>query len=191
MTQFNRDANDLVSMPKVLYSVNTSLAYFIAEQYYKGIHYAWFSPLFDFGIMQPASSNPRSICHSILEAIASDDHHCEKLDRIRAGILRGVYDKKKSGIIDHNQENLIRALVTRTKSDLTLLMPVVYVSSWNLVEKLCDKIGPERAAAAHSQEYLCRTLPRKLFDTIEFGKILSNIECFERRPCYEIQNDVI
>lgn len=43
----------LIEEPELLFSVNTLLAFLIAEKYYNSIHYAWFSPKFDLGNEQP------------------------------------------------------------------------------------------------------------------------------------------
>lgn len=166
--------------PTLLFSVNTYLAYAIAQKYYSATHYAWFTTQFDFGNQQPASSNPRSICRDILEAIATDDHHCEKLVRIKNGILQGAYEKRKNGIISGEQELEIRALVTRSDHYLDLLMPVVFVTSWEKLESYCERMGIADIASPCSIEYLSRELPRTAFDIIDLKKLLSSIDCFNR-----------
>lgn len=81
--------------PKLLFSTNTLLSYYIAEKYYNGVYFAWFAISFDMGNKQPASSNPITICRDIIDAVATNDQNCEKLDRIRNGILRGAQQKKE------------------------------------------------------------------------------------------------
>lgn len=164
---------------KLMFSTNTLLGYLIAEKYYNQVHYAWFTTQFDLGTLQPASSNPRAICNEILNAIASDDHNSEKLERIRAGIQRGAYQKMKAGIINEQQELEIRSLVQRTKNELYLLMPVVYVSHWSMLNDYAEE-AKEKASSA-SIEFICRELPREAFDIIEMQELLNDIECFKRR----------
>ena len=166
--------------PTLLFSVNTYLAYAIAQKYYNQIHYAWFATQFDYGIQQPASSNPRSICHDILETIASNDHHCEKLERIKNGILDGAYEKLKKKVINDDQELEIRALVRKADEELNLLIPVVFVAQWDSVKEICEKKGPGETASPTSIEYLIRELPRIAFDIIDMKKLLINIDCFSR-----------
>lgn len=164
---------------KLMFSTNTLLGYLIAEKYYHHVHYAWFTTQFDLGTSQPASSNPRAICNEILNAIASDDHHSEKLERICMGIQRGAYQKMKAGVIDEKQELEIRSLVQRAKSELYLLMPVVYVSHWTMLNDYAEEA--EEKASNTSIEYICRELPRDAFDIIEMQELLNDIECFKRR----------
>lgn len=163
-----------------LFSTNTYLGYQIARKFYKDIHYAWFTTQFDFGNNQPASSNPRSICHDILEAIATNDHHCEKLERIKENILKGAYEKRKIGVINENQELDIRALVDRSYDELELLTPVIFVSSWARLKDHCEKVSTDKTASKNSIEYLSRALPRDAFDIIDMKKLLSSIDCFNR-----------
>ena len=164
---------------KLMFSTNTLLGYLIAEKYYDHVHYAWFTTQFDMGISQPASSNPRAICNEILNAIASDDHQSEKLERICAGIQRGAYQKMKAGIISKQQELEIRSLVQRAKNELYLLMPVVYVSHWSMLIDYAEEA--KKKASNASIEFICRELPRAAFDIIELQELLNDIECFKRR----------
>lgn len=164
---------------KLMFSTNTLLGYLIAEKYYNHVHYAWFTTRFDLGTSQPASSNPRAICNEILNAIASNDHHCEKLERICTGIQRGAYQKMKAGIISEQQELEIRSLVQRAKNELYLLMPVVYVSHWSMLNGYAEEA--EEKASSASIEFICRELPRDAFDIIEMQELLNDIECFKRR----------
>lgn len=166
--------------PTLLFSVNTYLAFLIAQKYYEKIHYAWFATQFDYGNQQPASSNPRSICRDILEAIASNDHHCEKLERIKNGILDGAHEKLKNKVINENQELEIRALVQKSDEELNLLLPVVFIARWENLIGICEKMGPEKIASPTSVEYLSRELPRAAFDIIDMNKLLINIDCFSR-----------
>ena len=166
---------------KVLFSANTYLGYVIAEHFYNHIHYAWFTTRFDFGTSQPASSNPRAICNEILNAVASNDHHCEKINRIGEKILVGAYSKRKEKTIDEEQEKTIRALVERSKKELYLMMPVIYVASWDVIKDYCEIVDEKNKASTTSIEYLCRELPRHLFDIIELQELLNDVDCFRRR----------
>ena len=166
--------------PTLLFSVITYLAYAIAQKYYNQIHYAWFATQFDYGNQQPASSNPRSICHDILEAVASNDHHCEKLRRIKINIMNGASAKLKNKVINEDQELEIRALVQKSDEELDLLLPVVFIAQWDSVKGICEKKGPGEIASPTSIEYLIRELPRTAFDIIDMKKLLINIDCFSR-----------
>lgn len=170
----------IVNECDLLFSVNTLLAYAIAQKYYNQVHYAWFTTKFDYGNKQPASANPRSICHDLLEAIASNDHHCEKISRIQAGILFGAYDKRKKCIIDEDQEMEIRALVNQSCEQLDLLLPIVYVASWQKAARFCESVDRGDKASPDSVEFLSRELPRTVFDIVDMKKLLFNIDCFER-----------
>lgn len=184
MARFAEDDELLNVDPVLLFSVNSKLAFRIAEKYYQGVHYAWFAPRFDFGNLQPASSNPRSICNHILISIVSHDTHCEKLKRIRQGMREGARVKLKNGIITEDQELEIRALIERSEVDLSLMMPVVFVGAWHSLKDSCEVVPVEDAASKNSKEYIGRNLPRELFDVIDVEKILSNIDSFERRELF-------
>jgi hypothetical protein len=84
----------------VLYSINTRLAYTLAEQFYGSIHYAWCAPRFDYANGQPASSHPLILCRRRLTDVISGDLHSDLIEKNRAGLLVGVEAKKEAGIID-------------------------------------------------------------------------------------------
>lgn len=171
---------NIIESSGLLFSVNTYLSYKIAEKYYNHIHYAWFTTKFDFGVSQPASSNPRAICNELLNAIASDDHHSEKIQRISDGILSGAYSKRKEKVISSDEEDIIRALVERGKKELYLMMPVIFISSWERAKDYCEIVNDADKASERSVELLCRKLPRDFFDIIETQELLNNIDCFKR-----------
>jgi hypothetical protein len=162
--------------PDLLFSVNTYIAYKIAEKYYNGIHYAWFTTKFDSGTNQPASSNPRSICTNLLEAIASRDRNCEKIIRIKINILKGAYEKHKNKVINDQQELQIRGAVEQAGIDM--FMPIIYVANYGRIKKYCSDVQKSERASDTSIEFLSRELPREEFDIIDMKKTLGGIYCF-------------
>ncbi len=170
----------LIEEPELLFSVNTLLAFLIAEKYYNSIHYAWFSPKFDLGNEQPASSNPRTICNHILRSIVTKDKHCEKLDRIRRRMLEGASIKLKEGVISTSQELEIRKVIECSETDLSYMMPIIFVGTWNRLKEHCETVPIEDTASKNSREYLSRALPREFFDIVKFDKILYDIDVFEK-----------
>ena len=162
-----------IGAKSLLYSTGTLLAYKIAEKYYGNTHYVWCATKFNFGLKQPESSNPSSICRNFLNAIATQDRHSDIINNNKNGILRGASSKRSEGLIGDKEELEIRAIVTN--ASFAHFMPVIYVINACNVLNQCVEVPIKDKAASHSVEYIIRELPRDKFDIISMRDILRDI----------------
>jgi hypothetical protein len=159
--------------PLILYSMNTWLAYMIAQRYYKTEHYVWCTPYFDprkSGDREsavPPTSSPFEMYCSLAEDVARRDRHSAKIVDNRAGILRGANAKRRSGVIDARQEKDIVSIVDG--ADSGDFRPLMYVIPYSEVIDRMREPPPRDKAHPLSEEYIIDRLPRTLFDVIEFG----------------------
>jgi hypothetical protein len=158
----------------VLYSTQTYLAYWVAQNYYNGEHYVWCTPIFDPSSpyrdrdsIVPPSSSPYEVYRSLAKAVADSDLHSEKIEDNRTGILRGALEKKQSGVINDKQEQDIVGIVN--KASTNLFDPLVYVIPYPPVADRVREPRIEDKAHPLSAEYIIDLLPRKFFDIIAFG----------------------
>jgi hypothetical protein len=159
--------------PLILYSTNTWLAFMIAQRYYKTEHYVWCTPYFDprksgdHESAVPPTSSPFEVYRSLAAEVTRRDRHSEKIKENRAGILRGANAKRHSGVIDAGQEKDIVSIVDH--ADSGDFRPLMYVIPYSEVIDRMREPPPEDKAHPLSEEYIIDSLPRALFDIIEFG----------------------
>jgi hypothetical protein len=96
--------------PLLLYSTNTLLGYSIAERFYRGVHYAWCSPVFDgqttaMHINIPPTSSPSAIYRQLWEETTRGEMHSTAIRRIKGGIEAGADAKLATGVIDAVQHH--------------------------------------------------------------------------------------
>lgn len=159
--------------PTVLYSASTFLAYRIAQQYYKDVHYVWCSPVFDgrtSGPLDPTvppTSSPCEIYWSLHQEVSRGDRHSAKITENRAGIIRGAQFKRKIGVINEEIESDIIAAteLAETRDFRPLMLIIPYAK----VKRLIEKVPIKSRAHPLSVECLISSLPGKLFSVIEFG----------------------
>ena len=160
----------MVPEPIVLYSVNTWLAFIIAERYYRGEHWVWCTPHFDPSSVPslnhavPPSSSPIEIYRGLRKDILSGDRHSAKIEANKTGILRGVKTKRSAGIIDGAGAAEIDSIVRA--SDIRDFRPMCYVIPFCLVQ---DRVRPapiDQRAHPLSAEFVIEKLPRDCFDAI-------------------------
>lgn len=160
----------MLQEPIVLYSVNTWLAYMIAERYYRGIHYVWCTPHFDpsseppLNYIVPPSSSPVEIYRTLRKDISSGDRHSAKIDSNKSGILRGVKAKRSEGVIDHDGEEEITSIIE--VSDVNAFRPMCYVIPFCLVRDRARPVPIGERAHPLSPEFKIEALPRNCFDAI-------------------------
>jgi|ERR1041384_219173 hypothetical protein len=158
-------------LPLLLYSVNTSLAFRINEQFYRQIHYAWCNPYFDMRRNQisgigksPPSSNPFEIYASYLRDARAGDLHSSLIKQNKQGISRGAQARLAKGQINHEQrEEIEKILEVTVASDYT---PLIYVIPTHGIEKLVKKVEVSQRAHPLSPEFMIEDLPRSKFDII-------------------------
>jgi hypothetical protein len=160
-----------VATPLVLYSTKTWLSFWVAEQYYNGIHYAWCSPYFDaralpsYQASNPPSSNPSEIYAMLKEAVHRNDQHCAKISDNKVGIINGANYKNQSRIITDQQQKDIAALVAVAST--RDFRPLLFVIPHNQVVGIVKEVPIPNRANPFSVEYVIECLPRNCFDVIE------------------------
>lgn len=157
--------------PLILYSTNTWLAYVIGERFYGGEHYVWCTPDFDARALAridqtaPPSSSPAEIYRDLFEDVRRGDQHSSKIKDNKAGILRGVADKRAAGVIsDEEQRDIVSTLDRAGGRDFR---PLLYVIPFDRVSGIIQSAPVELRAHPLSQEYVIERLPRRDFDVLE------------------------
>jgi hypothetical protein len=156
--------------PIVLYSVNTWLAYAIAEQYYADGHYVWCTPHFDpssvpsINYAVPASSSPIEIYRGLRKDVSSGDRHSAKIAANKAGILRGMEAQRSAGRITDESAAEIASIVEA--ADIQDFRPLCYVIPFQLVRDRIEAVPVSQRAHPLSAEFIIRSLPRDCFDVI-------------------------
>ena len=163
-----------MAKPLILYSTNAWLAWRIADDYYKGVHYAWCSPFFDGDtafphIKLPPSSSPKEMYTLMEEEVRRGDRHSTNVDRIKVGILRGAASKKAQGIITDAEEKKIASIVEC--SQILDYAPVLFVIPYRGVSKLIVEVPPIDRAHPLSPEFRIESLPSARFDVIRIGRV--------------------
>lgn len=156
----------------LLYSTGTSLAYWIAREYYKNVHYVWCTESFD-SVLQPGTSNPRTLCTRYLEQIITNDSHAVEIGNNKKGILKGAEEKLKQGIITEEQRQEIAARVAYARMEE--FYPVIYLINKRAVKKRLIKVNPSDAASEYSVEYIINDLKSNEFEIIKIKDILAGV----------------
>lgn len=160
-------------MEKILFSVNTVLAYRIAKTYFKNVHFVWCAGKYEYDNTQPASSNPIKVVQRYFEDVVSQDEHSALIRQNREGIIRGAMEKRRAGVITEDEEKLIVAMVKRASFDSFL--PLLYVIPSNSVSDICAEVPISKKASPPSVEYLIEELPRESFEIINISKTVLSL----------------
>jgi hypothetical protein len=160
--------------PLILYSVNTWLAYVVAERFYVQQHYVWCSPYYhaasvpEVDITTPPTSTPCDIYHNLEVEIRLGDRHSAKVADNRVGILRGATYKRTAGVISEAQEKDIAAIVERAET--RDFRPLLYLIPYREVRGKLREAPVDKRAHPLSTEFIIEDLPRSSFDVIEPGR---------------------
>jgi hypothetical protein len=164
---------DPKSLPPVLYSTCTQLAYKINEKYYNDIHFVWCAPAFNC-INQPTTSDPQTICNRFLEIATKGDRHLRnEITEYISGVLRGANYKKNKGIITQEQFNCIGASLV--EPNFEAFFPVIYIIYTDKVKNKIKLVNPKDCASNESKEYKIENLKRNEFSIIDLKDLLHNI----------------
>ncbi len=162
-----------MAKPLLLYSVNTKLAYSIAELYYGGMHYAWCSPYFDardrpgYNPSAPPSSNPCEILQGLREEVRRGDRHSKKIEQNRVGIIGGAARHVDAGTISEDQREEIEDVVK--SAELADFRPLLYIIPYNTaIARIARRAGVAERAHPLAEEYIIAALPRRRFDVLDF-----------------------
>src|SRR6266849_6203131 len=158
-------------LPLLLYSVVTSVAFRINEQFYRSTHYAWCAPYFDMRRNQvggigksPPSSNPFELYASFLRDARAGDLHSALIRQNKDGILRGASVRCAKGYMTEERRNEIARIIDLTvASDYT---PLIYVIPTHGLETLIKPVEIRNRAHQLSPEFILEDLPRSKFDII-------------------------
>lgn len=156
---------------KILFSVNTVLAYRISSTYYNNLHFVWCSDKYDYGMLQPSSSNPLTIVQRYLQDVYSRDDHSAIIKQNKEGLIRGAAIKRANGVVTEEVEKKIITIVNN--ADFEFFMPLLYVIPYNNVATICQPVSAEKKARFDSTEYIIEMLPRQSFEVINIGKTVS------------------
>jgi hypothetical protein len=160
----------VVPEPILLYSVNTWLAYAIAEQYYSGLHYVWCTPHFDpsgvpsINYAVPPSSSPVEVYRGLRQDVTNGDRHSAKISANKAGILRGVEARRTHGDITEGAAAEIVAILDA--ADIRDFRPILFVIPFSLVRDKIEPVPVSQRAHPLSAEFIIERLPRNCFDAI-------------------------
>ena len=146
-----------------LYSVNSYLAYYINEKYYKGIHYVWCAPLFN-NENNPPSSNPKKIYASLQEDVKGNDKHSAKIQQNKVGLLKGAESMFDTGKITKEEKEDILFIVH--EADISDFTPLLYIIDKKLTADKIIKVPLKERANTHSDEFLIKNLHTDEFDVI-------------------------
>jgi len=159
---------------RLLYSVNTALAYNISAQYYGGLHYVWCSPIFsarnhpDFVATPPPTSCPSDIYHNLAEEVRRRDAHSAKIGENRTGLVTGARYKHERGVITAEELNAIEEIAAAAET--ADFRPLLYVIPFASVSHLLREVPVAERAHPLSPEYIIEELPTDLFDAIALEK---------------------
>lgn len=156
--------------PLLLYSTNTLLGYSIAERFYRGVHYAWCSPVFDgkttaMHINIPPTSSPSAIYRQLWEETTRGEMHSTAIRRIKGGIEAGADAKLATGVIDAVQHKEI--METIENASIREFRPLLFLIPFDRVETLVSDVPVKERAHPLSIEFKVQALPRDCFDVIE------------------------
>ena len=158
--------------PLLLYSINSWLAYIIAERYYRSEHYVWCSPFFNSRTISsidattPPTSNPYEIYCNLLDEVSNGDRHSAKIKENKVGILKGASFKKQAGVITEGQERDIVSIVDLAET--RDFKPLLYLIPFHLTSGSLKEVPISERAHPLSIEYVIESLPRTHFEVIEF-----------------------
>jgi hypothetical protein len=164
-----------LTKPKILYSVNTWLAYNVTRLFYGDLHYVWCSPVFDRRgrphayATPPPTSCPCDIYFGLLDEVRGRDKHSAKIAENRLGILKGAATKRTAGIITDDELAEINAIVS--EASVEDFRPLLYVIPYAAAAALVKEIPVAQRAHPLSEEYIIEALPGDLFDVIQMEKV--------------------
>ncbi|MFD1136646.1 metallophosphoesterase family protein [Paenibacillus urinalis] len=157
-------AGGLINKYVCLYSTNTKLSYMISKKYYNDTHYIWCSPEFD-AKNNLQSANPKEIFNKLKVDITKEQYSVN-IERVKAGLLRGVEYNKAKGIISEEQEKDIISIIQAAPPKL--FSPVLYIIPTERVKELVKYVPIDSRMSPLSEEFVIEELPGQFFDHIEF-----------------------
>ena len=153
---------------KILYSINTWLAFKIAEHFYYNNHFVWCAPMFNAKGINPPSSDPHEICNGLMKDIEGRDKHSAKIAYNKSGIIKGADIQHGNKIINDEQRLEILDLVNI--AEIEDFRPLIYIIPFEDVKSIAIPASVKLAAGLFSKEFIIDKLPRDKFDIIDILK---------------------
>ena len=153
--------------PRVLWSVNSELAFRINVNYYGDVHFVWCTP--DFGsyvskgspLNNPPTAQVLYRYKELDEAAKSGDLHSSAISGNRMGLRQGVEAKYAEEVIDEEQREALYFIIEETAC--IGFRPLIYVMAYEEVKDITSTVTPAAAARPSSTEYLIKELPGSMF----------------------------
>ena len=157
----------------LLYSANTSLAYWISQKYYGELHHVWCSPHFNSTSLRPhehsipPSSSPAQLYRNLEEIARGGDRNNAQVLNNKSGLRFGALKKWEAGVISDAQLREINWIIDAAES--ADFSPLLYIIPFTkLVARLASEVAPQDKAHPFSDDYLIDKLPRTSFDVVRF-----------------------
>ncbi|MDD5934589.1 MAG: hypothetical protein PUC65_03335 [Clostridiales bacterium] len=164
-----------MSGSSVYYSVGTLLAWKIAHDFYDNVHFVWCTTEFD-SIVQPPTSNPKTILTRYLEQITTGDVHTQEVQSNVNGILRGAKHKLDNGTITQRQFEFINLICANATYEA--FFPVIYVIDAKKVAHKVINVPDHERASANSVEKKIVDLMQNEFTLINCWELFGRyIKC--------------
>jgi len=155
----------------VLYSLNTLLAWRIANRYYGDRHFVWCTPhahsksVLPRAMTTPPSSCPLEIAKRLKDDILGNDRHSAIIRQNCDGIMLGADINLKRKVISSQQRQYIYDTVAAAQ--LPDFSPLLYVIPLAKVIRKLREVPPNERAHSLSWEYQIETLMPDEFDVVE------------------------
>ena len=150
---------------KILYSINTWLAFKIAEHFYGNNHFVWCAPMFNAKGINPPSSDPHEICNGLMKDIEGRDKHSAKIAYNKTGIIKGADIQLENKVIHDKQRLEILDLVKT--AEIEDFRPLIYIIPFEDVKSIVTPASVKLTAGLFSKEFIIEKLPREKFDIID------------------------
>lgn len=162
--QLSQTSGTLVFKHHLLYSVNTWLSYKISQFFYNDLHYVWCAPKLN-AEDNPISANPLHLFR-ILKTDSQSGGDTANINRIKAGLLKGVKEQRKKGVISEEiEKDIISAIHEAEPNDFR---PLLYIIPTGIINHMITHVPPSKKQQLFSEEYIIEALPRQYFDIVEF-----------------------
>lgn len=165
---------------KLLFSINTHLAFYIAQRYYGGLHYVWCSdfltPWDDSGppyLGVPPTSSPFHIAINFAWEVRGMDQHGLYIASNKRGLRRGAEAKHAQGVI--NDDTLGEILGIIDNAHPGEFQPFLYIIPvTDRIAALRESVRPTQRAHFTWCECLIPCLPRYCFRKTPYSPSLHN-----------------
>lgn len=114
----------------------------------------------------PPTSSPAEIYRSLQDEVSRGDRHSHKIRNNRSGLVQGAGLKRQSHKISDEQYSDIVAIIDAAQP--ADFRPLLYIMPFEQVRHLLRRVAVADRAHPLSIEYVVESLPRRLFDILEW-----------------------